>query len=227
MSKLLLIRHGITEGNKKKWFYGHVDLPLLPEGIEELEKQKEEGLYPELPEDALCFTTGLGRTAETFRVIFGDREFEAVKDLREINFGICECKGFNDLKDDVIFQKWMYDEEGDFQIPKGESKNQFRERVHRGFDYVLARHNELVEKKEAAKQRQESEAEKGTDTGTDDITTVVVCHGGVIAEILHRLFPEEKESQWDWMPEPGCGYILDVEEGKVKNPCLLGRVTIY
>ncbi|MBQ1471194.1 MAG: histidine phosphatase family protein, partial [Eubacterium sp.] len=27
-SKLILIRHGITEGNLKRWFYGAVDIPL-------------------------------------------------------------------------------------------------------------------------------------------------------------------------------------------------------
>ena len=204
MSKLLLIRHGITEGNKKKWFYGSTDLPLLPEGIEELKRQKEEGMYPELPENVLCFTTGLGRTAETFHILFGEREFEPVKDLREINFGVCECKSFDELKDEPVFTEWTYDQSGDYAFPKGESQNQFKERVARGFDYVVKRHNE-----------------------ENPDMTVVVCHGGVIAEFLNNLFPGEKKSQWEWMPEPGCGYTLDVDGETLKNPCLLGRLTIY
>ena len=41
------IRHGLTEGNTKKWFYGWADVPLLAEGIAALEELKKEGLYPE------------------------------------------------------------------------------------------------------------------------------------------------------------------------------------
>lgn len=203
-SKILLLRHGITEGNKNKWFYGKTDLPLLPEGIEALEEQKASGLYPDIPEDALCFTTGMGRTAETFRVLFGEREFEKIKDLREIEFGVCECKTFDELQGNSFFEAWSYDETGDYVLPEGESRNQFKERVARGWKYLLERHNESQAK-----------------------MTVIVCHGGVIAEILHNEFPGQKESQWDWMPEPGCGYILDVEDQIVKNPCLLGSLTIY
>ena len=210
MSKLLIIRHGKTIGNKNKWFYGKTDLPLLPEGIEELEKQRDEGLYPEISESALCFTTGLGRTAETFRVVFGEREYEPVKDLRELDFGVCECKSFDELKDEPLFKEWLNDQSGEYVFPEGESQNQFKERVHRGFQYVLDRHAENDEKNAAG-----------------DVNTVVVCHGGVIAEILDKLFPGEKESLWDWMPEPGSGYLLDIEDGKVKNPCLLGSLTIY
>ena len=30
--KLTLIRHGITEGNARRLYYGAADIPLLPEG---------------------------------------------------------------------------------------------------------------------------------------------------------------------------------------------------
>ena len=232
MSRILLLRHGITEGNKKKWFYGHVDLPLLPEGIAELEKQKEEGLYPALSDEALCFTTGLARTAETLRTIFGEREFETVKDLRGINFGVCECKSFDELKDKDEFQTWMYDEQGDYPLPEGESRNEFRERVKRGFEYVLQRHNELVRRRRGIREGEcvdvaGSAGDNSSMRDSTSVITAVITHGGVISEIMAKLFPDEKESQWDWMPEPGCGYLLDVDDGEVKNHCLLGRVTIY
>ena len=213
-SKILMLRHGITEGNKKKWFYGETDLPLLPEGIEELKKQKAEGLYPEIAEDAIFFTTGKGRTAETLNVLFGERDFEKIKDLREINFGVCECKTFDELKDEEEFIKWSYDETGNYSLTDGESQNHFRERVKRGFEYLLERH-------------EEHPAIRSGEASVERPTSVIVCHGGVIAEILDKLFPGDKESIWDWMPEPGSGYILDVEDGVVTNACLLGKLTIY
>ena len=40
-SKICLIRHGITEGNKRKLYYGHSDIDLAPEGVEELKAQAE------------------------------------------------------------------------------------------------------------------------------------------------------------------------------------------
>ena len=36
--KLTLIRHGITEGNARRLYYGAADIPLLPEGEEALRR---------------------------------------------------------------------------------------------------------------------------------------------------------------------------------------------
>ena len=43
-------------------------------------------------------------------------------------------------------------------------------------------------------------------------STVLVCHGGVIAAIMDSLFPEERKTRYAWQPEFGCGYVL--ENGK-------------
>ena len=69
-STIYLIRHGITEGNKKMWHYGWADIPLLPEGIEQLKEFKAEGVYPEI-EDGAFYTSGLVRTEMTMETIFG------------------------------------------------------------------------------------------------------------------------------------------------------------
>lgn len=211
MSKFLILRHGITEGNKNKWFYGKTDLPLIQEGKEKLRIQKESGLYPEIPEIAQFFTTGLRRTDETLREIFGEREYESVPELQELNFGVCECRTFDDMKDDQIFLDWVYDESGNTAFPEGESNNQFSDRISRGFRYLLDRHSTFEKTLAAGK----------------EAFTVLICHGGVIADLMDKSFPGEKESKWEWMPEPGCGYVLDVEEGELKNPCLLGEITVY
>ena len=46
-SRICLIRHGITEGNKKKLYYGHSDIDLAEEGITELKELVSSGLYPD------------------------------------------------------------------------------------------------------------------------------------------------------------------------------------
>ena len=41
--KLTLIRHGLTEGNIRRLYYGAMDLPLLPDGIEALHALRDGG----------------------------------------------------------------------------------------------------------------------------------------------------------------------------------------
>lgn len=39
--------------------------------------------------------------------------------------------------------------------------------------------------------------------------TVLVTHGGVIAAIMGRLFPEERKNRYQWQPKPGHGYLVE------------------
>lgn len=43
------------------------------------------------------------------------------------------------------------------------------------------------------------------------LLTIAVCHGGPIAAILQNAFPDEKENFYQWLPDPGHGYLLTVE----------------
>ena len=38
--------------------------------------------------------------------------------------------------------------------------------------------------------------------------TVIVTHGGVIAAIMARLFPQEGKNRYEWQPRPGRGYAV-------------------
>ena len=68
--KLTLIRHGLTEGNIRRLYYGAMDLPLLPDGIEALHALRDGGGYPEAEQ---YFTSGMTRTEQTFAALYGDR----------------------------------------------------------------------------------------------------------------------------------------------------------
>jgi len=50
-SYIHFIRHGITEGNAKKWYYGWTDVPLLPEGVAALQNLCAQCIYPPLLQD--------------------------------------------------------------------------------------------------------------------------------------------------------------------------------
>ena len=102
--KLTLIRHGITYGNKYGLYYGATDLPLLEEGIEELQQRKLTHIYPAAPR---YYTSPLQRTQQTLRQLYGDVAFTVVDGLREMNFGDFEMRTVEDLKQDAAFVEWM------------------------------------------------------------------------------------------------------------------------
>ena len=96
-SKICLIRHGITEGNKNRLYYGYADIPLAEEGIAALKELEKRDIYPN-SSNADFYTTGLRRTEQTMEIIYGKREHEILPQLKEMNFGDYEMKSHGELK---------------------------------------------------------------------------------------------------------------------------------
>lgn len=189
MKKLVLIRHGITEGNKNRWYYGSTDLPLTEEGKGNLVSLCERGIYPKPGESAIYITTGLKRTEETLRIIYDKEPDKTLAKFKEMDFGVYECKSFEELACDEDFLKWAYDETGTVRLARGESRNDFSHRIKSGLEEILSE----IDLREM---------------------TVVVCHGGVISAIMMMLFPEMENNVWDWMVDPGYGYEVHFDEGR-------------
>ena len=200
-SKICLIRHGITEGNKLQVFYGGVDIPLLEEGKEALRQQVEEGIYPRY-DDAEYYTSGMIRTEQTFEIIFGDQEHKQIRDLREINFGDYEMKHYRELKKDPEFVAWYKDIAGDTVPPNGESLKEFKARTRAAFEELKTLHFQHV----IRLRNQEKLA-----------ASVVVCHAGPICSVLDAIWPDEHDNFFSWAPDPGHGYILTLEDGAVTD----------
>jgi len=198
ISRIYFIRHGITEGNTRKWFYGKADLPLTEDGKETLRRLKERGIYPDIPADADCYTSELMRTDETFRIIYGDRPRKALPLLNEMQFGDYECKTYEELKGYDDFDSWAYDKTGDVKLPGGESRNEFAARISRGLRELINLHR----MKEWSHRH-----------GGQAAVSVVVCHGGVISAVMQELFPGVNGTMWDWIPDPGLGYMVEFKDG--------------
>lgn len=208
VSRIYLIRHGITEGNQRMWFYGKADLPLAEAGKQKLRQLTERGIYPKIDDSWNCYTSGLLRTEQTFDIIFGSRQHEVISDLREMEFGDYECSTYEELKEYEGFEQWINDATGDVKLPGGgESKNEFSARISKGLAELVGYHR----LKELSHRHSGKEA-----------MTVMVCHGGVISAIMSELFPERKASMWDWMPGPGFGYMIEMKEGE---PVMYERIT--
>ena len=181
--RIILIRHGKTEANEKWLYCGFTDLPLSESGRSVLADQKENSSYPDIKGFDI-YTSGLARTNETLNILFGDVEYQAVPDLREMNFGEFEMKDYFALKDTEEYQRW-YGSSPDTKTPGGESNLEMQERVLKAFRGIMS---------------------KGRDA-------LIVLHGGPISAIMTDLFPNESKSRLDWQPDGGCGFEIIKENG--------------
>lgn len=176
MGALYLIRHGRTQANEKRLYCGSTDLPLSEAGIESLKKIKYR-----VPQDCIFVTSGMRRTEQTLRYLFGEVPFKADERFREVDFGVFEMKSYEQLKDRDDYQKWLLGDNEKNIPPGGESGFWMRQRVLEGL-------------KELQKEPKD---------------VVLVTHGGVIAAMMSELFWQEGKNRYQWQPQPGHGYIIE------------------
>lgn len=182
MSRLFLIRHGQTEANAAHLYCGSTDLPLSAAG-----RQALLALRPRyggcVPSGCLYVTSGMTRTEQTLELLFGPVAHRRDPRLREIDFGAFEMHSYDQLKNDPAYQAWLSGDNMANKAPGGESGRQMEARVWAAF----------------AEMRR---------AGQD---TVIVTHGGVIAALMERLFPQMGRNRYQWQPAPGMGYLLEQE----------------
>ena len=138
--KLTLIRHGITQGNKEGLYYGATDLPLLDEGIADLQRRKTSHTYPTAPR---YYTSPLQRTQQTLKEVYGDVDFTVIHDFREMNFGAFEMRTEADLMKDPAFLAWGRDPVVN-RCPGGESFGDVQRRAVQAAAPVLASGEDTV-----------------------------------------------------------------------------------
>lgn len=96
MSRLLLVRHGITEFNSARRFAGYSDVELAAEGLRQVEK-----LHDRLAKEKIdaVYCSDLKRAVVTAEIISSGHDVETVicPELREINYGVCEGLTFEEI----------------------------------------------------------------------------------------------------------------------------------
>lgn len=172
MSTLYLIRHGKTEANLQHRYCGSTDLPLSEIGRREL-SELHYGI-----KDVRFVISGMRRTEETLKLLFGDVEYETEPAFKEIDFGVFEMGSYEELKDREDYRAWLTGDNMRNVPPGGESGEQMTQRVLRALPQLL------------------------------DRDTVLITHGGVIAAIMDCLFPQEGKTRYEWQPVPGHGYAV-------------------
>lgn len=127
--KINFIRHGKTPSNDRHLYISRTDESLSESGKSELLKHN----YPDCD---LLFTSGYKRCNETAETIYKKNGIIEIPDFAELDFGDFEGKGYEDLKDNPEYQKWI-EGRGLMAMPNGESRDAFVKRLCKGFESVL------------------------------------------------------------------------------------------
>jgi alpha-ribazole phosphatase len=188
---IALFRHGLTEENKRGGYLGWNDSPLCPES-KNLSTARTYDCY---------FSSDLQRCIWTGNLLFPNREFILVEDLREMNFGKWQGKTYEELKEEKQYQQWIADPITNCP-PDGESFEQFSSRVQNGWERIT---DELFSKRIQS--------------------CAVITHGGVI-KLLLSIFAPEKKDFWDWKVPHGTGMelIFERESLRRRERCTLLQV---
>jgi len=196
--KLLLVRHGETEGNVRRLLQGFDD-PLTERGRRQA---REIAAHLAGRDDLVAmYASPLVRTVQTARAISERIGLEPVllEGLAEMNVGDAEGLGYEEWAERFPEEAERFRAEGlDFVWPGGESGRQLGRRVSVELDRILEEHRR----------------ERGA--------VVIVSHGGALAWALAHLLGEP-DDRWpsDHMNLENCSLTeVEVPEG------VEGRVTV-
>lgn len=186
--KLILLRHGETEANRKEVIGGQTDDPLTERGIKQAKKAalrlKEEKL------DRI-YVSDLRRAIDTAReVIAYHPDVEVIYEplLRETHGGEFEGMPYGSIARAAEKAGVPRD---DFKPNGGESLKEFRARSEKFM--------EMIAKKERGK------------------TILVVTHGGTIANIIIQLFGAHDENFKNFLPHNTAITIIELDFTSEQN----------
>ena len=140
---IYLIRHGKTEANEQHLYCGSTDLPLSEKGREELA-----ALHYDIA-NVRFLTSGMKRANETMELLFPGIPYDVDAQFRELDFGVFEMHGYEELKDRPDYQAWISGDNERNVPPGGESGEQMTLRVlsaYRGLtaDTCLVTHGGVI-----------------------------------------------------------------------------------
>ncbi len=177
--RIHLIRHGATDANFRGQYIGSkTDLPLSPEGLNELRLLKDNMEYPEVER---VYSSPMLRCRQTGAVLYPDKEIIKVENLKEYDFGAFEGKTAAELEGNPLFLDWVA---GKIPAPEGEDNSDFVKRLCIGLNQIVM------------------------DMLSNDVrNSAVIMHGGAIMMLLGATaVPRHKPVEWT--ADNGRGYSL-------------------
>ncbi|MFA6129642.1 MAG: histidine phosphatase family protein [Candidatus Omnitrophota bacterium] len=185
LTKLILIRHGVTQWNKQKRYCGCRDIGLSSHGkIQAMKLRKRFNGF----EFDKVYCSDRKRALQTRTILFGKRDFIKVEELREIDFGVFEGLRHDEIleKYPKLYKDWLADPYKG-RIPEAEPMRVFKKRVHAAIKKIL-------------------QANRGK-------TIAVVCHGGVIGVFVSSIL--KSRSFWKFVPSPASVTVVEHNKNKL------------
>jgi broad specificity phosphatase PhoE len=139
-TRLFLIRHAETDANSGHRYQGLTDNRLNEKGLWQARRLGERLSGEKL---SAVYSSNLTRARETAEIIAGYHDLDVVtlKDLRELDFGEWEGLTGEEIAQTYpqLFERWVA---GDFdvEIPGGEKRKLFLERVDNTLSQILDAH---------------------------------------------------------------------------------------
>lgn len=187
-TEIIFIRHGETDFNRARLYFGHLDPDLNETGIEQLRKAKILFEKREKMPD-IVFSSDLKRCSQSMEILEIDEETEKIltEDLREINFGIFEGKTYEEIKNKYPEKvEKMKNDWRNFKADKGESINEMMLRVAEKMNEII---NQYRNKK-----------------------ILVVAHAGVIQALISYYLFGNLDGYWKFKINNGSITKLHVME---------------
>jgi broad specificity phosphatase PhoE len=135
LSRIVLVRHGETEGESSIRYHGAGDVALNDVGREQARAARRH-----VPGDRwdLIVASSLMRAWQTAHIIAPGRAVRLESDFREIDFGRWEGLTRQEISalDPDLYEAWQRGA-GEFEFPEGERRDAFRSRVERGLERLL------------------------------------------------------------------------------------------
>lgn len=172
VARLILVRHGETEGESSIRYHGRTDVALSGLGRAQMrlarraiETRRGDGTF------AHVFSSPLVRASEGARIVAGDSApIVTIDDFVEVHFGLFEGLTAEEIRERYPdeFARWNVDRFAPtYTYPAGESRAGFTNRVERGLERMLARWTPR------------------------DHDALLIAHRGVIRTIVRKLTRQE------------------------------------
>lgn len=155
--KIYVIRHGITELNKKKIINAEIDEPLSPEGLNQAKT-----LIPLIPTSVIhIYSSPLIRARQTAEILSSTNiPFSLHEELTEIRMGNLAGKSWESMENGLELKRKHRTVKFDYRPFGGESVKEVKKRLIEFLKKINGKH--------------------------EDYATLIITHGGII-RFLHLL----------------------------------------
>lgn len=140
--RLILVRHGETEGESSIRYHGRTDVALSDLGREQMRLAARAIHSPRAIEFGHVFSSPLVRASEGARIVAGDSvSIVTIEEFAEVHFGLFEGLTADEIRERYPeeYARWNADRLAPtFSYPGGESRAAFAERVERGLERMLS-----------------------------------------------------------------------------------------